>query len=118
MTAAIAVPIVLSLVLLGLILLVIPVAKLAVKYTKSTVLITFSVEDKPRSLAKALEVFKDCDVNILGLNTYPHHAESDRDAGNGYKFNYVHCMCTKADKKFLKNKLGAEIEGNYLQYPV
>ena len=92
-------------------------AVLAVKHftvAKSTVHVAFSVEDKPGSLAEALKVFKDCNVHILGLNTHLHHAEFDRNAGKGYKFNYVHCMCTKDDKEFLKNELKAELEGgNY-----
>ena len=78
---------------------------------KSTVCVKFSVEDKPESLARALKVFKDCKVNILGLNTHLHHAEFDRDAGNGYKFNYIHCMCTPKDKDFLKEKFKAEFVG-------
>lgn len=79
---------------------------------KSTVCIKFSVEDKPGSLARAIKVFKDCNVNILGLNTHLHHADFDRNAGNGYKFNYIHCKCTPENKQFLKNKpLNAEFEG-------
>ena len=87
---------------------------LAVKYftaAKSTVDVAFFVEDKPGSLAKALKKFNDCNVNILGFNTHLHHAEFDRNAGNGYKFNYVHCMCTKDEKEFLKDELKAELEG-------
>ena len=80
-------------------------------FTKSTVCITFSIEEKPGSLAEALKVFKDCKVNILGLNTHLHHADFDRNAGNGYKYNYVHCMCTRKDMDFLKSELKAEIEG-------
>jgi prephenate dehydratase len=81
------------------------------KIPKSTVHVAFSVKDEPGSLAQALKVFKDCNVNILGLNTHLHHAEFDRNAGNGYKFNYVHCMCTKDEKEFLKNELMAELKG-------
>ena len=117
-TAAIVVPLVF--VLLILILLVILVAALAVKYyySKSTnaistihIVFKFSIEDKPGSLAKALKVFMDNNVNILGLNTHLHHADFDRDAGKGYKYNYIHCMCTTEDKEFLKNELNAELEG-------
>lgn len=111
-TAAIVVP--LSIVLLTLILLVILVVVVTVKCLtvtpKLTVHIAFSVEDKPGSLAGALKVFKDCKVNILGLNTHLHHAKFDRDAGNGYIYNYVHCMCTKDEKEFLKNEIKAELE--------
>ena len=115
MTAAIVVPLVF--VLLVLILPVALVAVLAVKclkIPKSTVEVAFSVEDKPGSLAAALKVFKDCNVNILGLNTHLHHAKFDRNAGNGYKFNYVHCVCTENDKEFLETDLKAEIEGGRL----
>ena len=85
------------------------------KISESTVHVAFSIEDKPGSLAAALKVFKDCNVNILGLNTHLHHAKFDRNAGKGYRFNYVHCMCTKDDKEFLKNELKAEFEGgNYI----
>ena len=117
-TAAIAVPLVF--VLLVLILLIILVAVAAMKYSKSTKLnarstvrvgFKFSIEDKPGSLAKALKVFKDNNINILGLNTHLHHADFDRNAGKEYKFNYIHCMCTKEDKEFLENKLKAEFEG-------
>ena len=111
-TAAIVVPLVF--VLLVLILLVVLVAVLAVKrlnVPQSTVHVAFSVEDKPESLAAALKVFKDCNVYILGLNTHLHHAKFDRNAGKGYKFNYIHCTCTKDEKEFLKNELMAEFEG-------
>ena len=84
-------------------------------FTKLTVCIKFSIEDKPGSLAKALKVFKDCKVNILGLNTHLHHADFNRNAGNGCKYNYVRCMCTRKDKDFLKSELKAEIEGG-IQY--
>ena len=117
MTAVIVVPLVF--VLLVLILLVVLVSVLAVKslkIPKSTVHVAFSVEDKPGSLAKVLKVFKDYNVNILGLNTHLHHAKFDRNAGKGYKFNYVHCMCTKDDKEFLKNELKAELEGGNIHY--
>ena len=110
--AAIATP--LGLVFLVFPLLVILGAIIAWKYfsvAKSTVRIKFSVKDKPGSLARALKVFKDCKVNILGLNTHLHHVDFDRNAGNGYKFNYIHCKCTPEDKQFLKNKLNAEFEG-------
>ena len=94
------------------------VAVIAVKLLnvpKSTVHIAFSVEDKPGSLAEALKVFKDFNANTLALYTHIYHAEFDRNAGNGYKFNYVHCMCTKDDKKFLKNELKAEFEGGNIK---
>ena len=78
---------------------------------KSTVYVAFSVEDKPGSLAAALKVFKDCNANILALNTHLLHAEFDRNAGKGYMFNYVHCVCTNDEKEFLKNELMAEFEG-------
>ena len=97
-----------------LIILVILVVALAVKYfivPKSTVHVAFSVKDKPGSLAAALKVFRDCNVNILVLYTHVHHAEFDRNAGKGYKFNHVHCKCTEDQKKFLKDKLKAEFEG-------
>ena len=92
-------------------LLVILVVILTVKYfTKSTVQITFSVRDKPGSLAEALQVFKKHGVYILGLNTHLHNTNIDQDAGYTY---YVHCKCTKEDKKFLKDTLKAEFkEGN------
>jgi prephenate dehydratase len=109
MTAAIVVPLIS--VLLALILLVVLVAVLAVKYLKTTVDIAFSVKDKPGSLAAALKVFKDCNVNILGLNTHLHHAKFDRNAGSGYKFNYVHCMCTESQREFLEKELKAELKG-------
>ena len=44
------------------------------------------------------------------MNTHLHHAEFDRDAGNGFKFNYIHCNCTNEEKNFLKTKLKAEFE--------
>ena len=80
------------------------------KIPKSTVYVVFSVEDKPGYLAKALKVFKDCNINILGLNTHLHHAEFDRNAGKGYKFNYIHCKCTSEDKRFLEEELKAQFE--------
>ena len=107
--AAIVTPLIL--VLLVLTVFVIIIAWKHFSVAKSMVRIKFSVEDKPGSLARALKVFKDCNVNILGLNTHLHHADFDRNAGNGYKFNYVHCKCTPKDKDFLKNKLNAEFEG-------
>ena len=111
MTVAIVVPLVLVLlVLIVLMILVVIVAWKRLKTLKSTVHIAFSVEDKPGSLARALKVFKDCKVNILGLNTHLHHAKFDRDAGNGYIYNYVHCVCTKDEKEFLKNELKAELQ--------
>ena len=93
-------------------LLVILVVILTVKYfTKSTVQITFSVRDKPGSLAEALQVFKEHGVNILGLNIHLHNTKIDQDAEkNGYKLYYVHCKCTKEDKKFLKDTLNADFE--------
>ena len=113
-TTAIIVPLVLLLVIAILLSILIlgPIA--ARKYfrgDKSMVRIKFSVKDKPGSLARALKVFKDCNVNILGLNTHLHHADFDRNAGNGYKFNFVHCTCTQEDKDFLKDELKAEFEG-------
>ena len=108
---AIAVPLVL--IFLAIIVLVIVVVVIAVRHFRipeSTVHLVFSVEDKPGSLANALKVFKDCNVNILGLNTHLHHAQFNRDAGKGYKFNYVHCMCTKDDKEFLEKELEAEFD--------
>ena len=115
-TAAIVIPLVLVLFVLILLVIIMPVV---VKYTQSiTVCVTFSVEDKPGSLAKALKIFKDCNVNILGLNTHLYHADFDRNAGKGYKYNYIHCKCTKRDKEFLKKELRAEFEeGNYQLIP-
>ena len=102
-----------SLTLLSLVVLMagLVAAKKHFNATKLTVCIMFSVEDKPKSLTRALEVFKDYKVNILGLNTHLCHAEFNQDAGRGYNFNYIHCMCTKKDKEFLKNELKAEFEG-------
>jgi prephenate dehydratase len=96
---------------------VVLVAVVAIKHSmvaQSTAQVAFSVKDEPGSLAAALKVFKDCNVNILGLNTHLHHAEFDRNAGNGYKFNYVHCICTKDQKDFLKKELMAEFEGGII----
>ena len=59
---------------------------------------------------------QDCHVNILGLNTHLHHADFNRNAGRGYKFNTIYCMCKKEDKEFLKNELKAEFEGGNM-YP-
>ena len=55
-------------------------------------------------------ISQDCSINILGLNTHLHHADFDRNAGEGYKFNYIHCKCTSREKTFLKNELKAEFE--------
>jgi prephenate dehydratase len=118
-TVAVVVPLVL--VLLVLILLTVLVAvliKIRSKPPKTTVHVVFSVEDNPGSLAAALKVFKDCNINILGLNTHLHHAGFDRNAGNGYKFNYIHCICTKDDKDFLKNELKAELKEGNKYYPI
>ena len=46
---------------------------------------------------------KDHKVNILGLNTHLHHAAFDRDAGKGYKFNHIHCLCSAEEKCFLES---------------
>ena len=108
--AAIVVP-------LSFIILLVPVILVAVltvkclKIPEPTVNVQFFVGNKPGSLAAALKVFKDCNANILALNTHLHHAEFDQNAGNGYKFNYVHCKCTEDDKEFLKNELMAEFVG-------
>ena len=110
---AIVVPLVLLLLLIVLVIIM-SVLTMIQKYLKvfeSTVNVEFFVEDKPGSLAAALKVFKDCNANILALNTHLHHAEFDQNAGNGYKFNYVHCKCTEDDKEFLKNELMAEFVG-------
>ena len=32
-----------------------------------------------------------------------HHAAFDRDAGKGYKFNHIHCLCSLEDKRFLES---------------
>ena len=110
-TAAIVVPLVFVLLALILLVVLVAVAVKRLRIPESTFQVAFSVVDAPGSLAKALRVFKDCNVNILGLNTHLHHAEFDRNAGNGYKFNYVHCICTKGEKEFLKKELKAELEG-------
>ena len=57
-----------------------------------------------------ITISQEYNINILGLNTHLHHANFDRNAGKGYKFNYVHCKCTKEEKNFLKNSLKAEFE--------
>ena len=44
------------------------------------------------------------------MNTHLHHAKFDRNAGEGYKFNYIHCKCTKEEKNFLIKELNAEFE--------
>jgi hypothetical protein len=116
-TTAAIVSLVVVLLVLTLLLLVLVVNIVAVKRLRSpesTVEVAFSVEDKPGSLAGALKVFKDFNINILGLNTHLHHAKFDRNAGNGYKFNYVHCMCTKDEREFLKKELMAEFEGGII----
>ena len=123
MIAAILVPLVFVLIVLILLTVLVSVYVLAViqkrsKVVESTVEVTFSVEDKARSLAAALEIFKDLNVNILGLNTHRHHAKFNRNAGNGYKFNYVHCVCTEIDKEFLKTDLMAEIKGGRLSVTI
>ena len=108
--AAIVVPLVLILLLIIILLVTLMVIYRAEKYintTKSNVLITFSVKDEPGSLAKALKVFMDCNINILGLNTHLHHAEFERDDGSGNKVNYVYCMCKKEleHKSYLEREL-------------
>ena len=57
-----------------------------------------------------IAISQEYNINILGLNTHLHHAKFDRNAGEGYKFNYVHCKCTRKEKNFLKNTLKAEFE--------
>ena len=49
------------------------------------------------------------------MNTHLHHSDFDRDAGKGQKFNYIHCLCTNEDKRFLEEQFHAEIgEGNII----
>lgn len=111
--ASIVAPLIVVLVLLVLVILIIFIVLLVRWYRRkkspTIVTIKFAIKDKPGSLAKALKVFKDRHINILGVNTHLHHANFSRIAAKGKKFNHVHCLCSDEDKEYLKSTFDARI---------
>lgn len=48
-------------------------------------------------------IYKDLNISIHGLNTHLHHTRFDRTAEKGYKYNYIHCLCTTEDAELLQS---------------
>ena len=54
-------------------------------------------------------ITKECGVNLDGVN--PRYIELDRDAGKGFRYNYVECFCAEDRRSELCDKLKAKEYG-------